>query len=51
MARPAPSSNFDDLCWHDNALYGFRLDVGDYHVYILRSQAANVARALKDAAR
>ena len=29
MARPAPSSNFDDLCWHDNALYGLRLDAGD----------------------
>jgi hypothetical protein len=29
MARSVPSSNFDDLCWHDNALYGLRLDAGD----------------------
>lgn len=29
MAQPASSSDFDDLCWHDNALYGLRVNVGD----------------------
>ena len=29
MPQPASSSDFDDLWWHDNALYGLRLDVGD----------------------
>jgi hypothetical protein len=29
MAQPPSSLDFDDLTWHDNALYGLRLDVGD----------------------
>jgi hypothetical protein len=29
MAQPSSSLDFDDLTWHDNALYGVRLDVGD----------------------
>jgi hypothetical protein len=30
MAQRASRSEFDDLSWHDNALYGLRLDVGDW---------------------
>ena len=30
MTQPASSADFDDLSWHDNALYGLRLDIGDY---------------------
>jgi hypothetical protein len=29
MAQPATSPEFADLSWHDNALYGLRLDLGD----------------------
>jgi hypothetical protein len=29
MAQPPSSLDFDDLTWHDNALYGLRLDIGD----------------------
>jgi hypothetical protein len=29
MAQHASRADFDDLSWHDNALYGLRLDVGD----------------------
>ena len=29
MAQPVSSSDFDRLSWHDNALYGLRLDIGD----------------------
>ena len=29
MAQPASSLDFATLSWHDNALYGLRLDVGD----------------------
>jgi hypothetical protein len=29
MAKPPSSPDFDALSWHDNALYGLRLDVGD----------------------
>ena len=29
MAQPASSPGLDDRSWHDNALYGVRLDVGD----------------------
>jgi hypothetical protein len=29
MAQPATSPEFADLSWHDNALYGLRLEVGD----------------------
>jgi hypothetical protein len=29
MAEPPSSPEFADLSWHDNALYGLRLDVGD----------------------
>ncbi len=29
MAQPSSSPDFDALSWHDNALYGLRLDVGD----------------------
>ena len=29
MAQPRSSPEFDALSWHDNALYGLRLDVGD----------------------
>ena len=29
MAQPASNPDFDDRSWHDNALYGVRLDVGD----------------------
>jgi hypothetical protein len=29
MAQPPSSPDFDALTWHDNALYGLRLDVGD----------------------
>jgi hypothetical protein len=30
MTQPATSREFADLAWHDNALYGLRLDVGDF---------------------
>ena len=30
MTQARSSSGFDDLSWHDNALYGLRLDVGDH---------------------
>jgi hypothetical protein len=30
MAQPASSPGFDDRSWHDNALYGVRVDVGDW---------------------
>ena len=29
MAQPVSSPSLDHLSWHDNALYGVRLDVGD----------------------
>jgi len=29
MAQPASNPDFDDWSWHDNALYGVGLDVGD----------------------
>jgi hypothetical protein len=29
MAQPLSNPDFDALCWHDNALYGLRLEVGD----------------------
>jgi hypothetical protein len=29
MTQSASRPDFDDLTWHDNALYGLRLDVGD----------------------
>ena len=29
MAQPPSSSEFAGLSWHDNALYGLRLDIGD----------------------
>ena len=30
MAQPEASPEFADLVWHDNAFYGFRVDVGDH---------------------
>ena len=30
MAQPVSSPGLDGMSWHDNALYGVRLDVGDY---------------------
>jgi len=29
MAQPASNPDFDDRSWHDNAVYGLRLDLGD----------------------
>jgi hypothetical protein len=29
MAESTTDSHFDDLSWHDNIIYGLRLDVGD----------------------
>jgi hypothetical protein len=29
MAQPASSPDLDDRSWHDDALYGMRLDIGD----------------------
>jgi hypothetical protein len=29
MAQPATGPEFAGLSWHDNALYGLRLDLGD----------------------
>ena len=30
MAEAVSSLDLDDRSWHDNALYGLRLDVGDH---------------------
>ena len=29
MGQRQTEADFDRLCWHDNTLYGFRIDVGD----------------------